>query len=109
MLKLRCIRLSASTRRPTPLLIEEETQRPIKAVVRHLAGRTSSEDISVVLQELDYDIIIVKQMTAKRPTPEGGVTHVSLPLLLVTLLRNAKGQEIFKLTSLCIVIIKIEV
>jgi hypothetical protein len=26
------------------------------------------------LQEIDYDVISVKQMTTKRPTPEGGVS-----------------------------------
>jgi hypothetical protein len=41
----------------------------------------------VVLQEIDYDSISVKQMTAKRSTPEGGITHISLPLFLVTLER----------------------
>jgi hypothetical protein len=32
----------------------------------------------MALQELDYDVISVKQLTAKRPTLEGGVTHISL-------------------------------
>jgi hypothetical protein len=53
--------------------------KPVKAVIRHLPNTTSSEDITVALQELGYEIIIVKQMTAKRPSPEGEVTLVSLP------------------------------
>jgi hypothetical protein len=34
----------------------------------------------VALRELGYDVINAKQMTAKRPTPEEGITHTSLPL-----------------------------
>jgi hypothetical protein len=56
-----------------------KADKPVKAVIRHLPGNTSEEDIAVALQEMDYDVISVKQMTAKRPTPEGGVTHTSLP------------------------------
>jgi hypothetical protein len=62
--------------------------KPVKAVIRHLPINTSSEDITVVLQELGYEVISVKQMTAKRPSPEGEVTLVSLPLLLITLVIN---------------------
>jgi hypothetical protein len=57
-----------------------------------LSGITSAEDITVALQETDYDVISVKQMTAKRPTPERGVTHTS-PLFLVTLARNQKLKK----------------
>jgi hypothetical protein len=57
-----------------------KADKPVKAVIRNLSGSTSSEDITVVLQELDYDVISVKQMTTKRPTPEGGVTHLRPPL-----------------------------
>jgi hypothetical protein len=60
----------------------------VKTVIRHLPGNTSAEGITVALQERDYDVISVKQMTAKCPTPEGGITHTSLPLFLVTLVRN---------------------
>jgi hypothetical protein len=84
MLKLRRIKLSA------PLLVEEETQRPVKAVIKHLADSTSSEDMTVALQELDYDVISVKQNAVKRPSPEGGVTHIALPLLLVNATEECK-------------------
>jgi hypothetical protein len=33
----------------------------------------------VALHEIDYDAISVKQMTAKRSTPEEGATHTHLP------------------------------
>jgi hypothetical protein len=51
----------------------------IKAVIRHLPNNSSSEDITVALQVLGYEVICVKQMKAKRPSPEGGVTLLSLP------------------------------
>jgi hypothetical protein len=70
-------------------------------------GNTSAEDITLAIQEIDYDIISVKQMTAKPTTPEGEVTHTSLPLFLVTVTRNQKAPEIFKLTILsCVSVTK---
>jgi hypothetical protein len=39
--------------------------KPVKAVIRHLPNNTSSEDITVALQESGYEVICVKQMTAK--------------------------------------------
>jgi hypothetical protein len=79
--------------------------KPVKANIRHLPGNTSAEDITVALQEMD-DVISVKQMTAKHPNPERGVTHTSLPLYLVTLVTNQKAPEIFKLPTLCNIVIK---
>jgi hypothetical protein len=51
-------------------------EKPVKAVIRHMPNNTSSEDITVALQELGYEVFSVKQMTAKRPSLEGGVTFV---------------------------------
>jgi hypothetical protein len=82
---------------------------PVKSVLRHLPNNTSSDDITVVLQESGYDVINVKQMTAKRPSPEGGVTPVYLPLLLITLVRNQNSLDIFKISGLCNIIVKVEV
>jgi hypothetical protein len=38
----------------------------VKAVIRHLPGNISAVDITVALQEIDYNIVSLKQMTAKR-------------------------------------------
>jgi hypothetical protein len=38
--------------------------KPVRARIRHLPNNTSSEDITVTLQELGYEIISVKKMTA---------------------------------------------
>jgi hypothetical protein len=62
----------------------------------------------VALQELGYEVISVKQMKAKRPSLEGGDTLVSLPLFLITLVRNQKSLDIFKISSLCNIMVKVE-
>jgi hypothetical protein len=54
----------------------------------------------VALQELGYEVISVKLMTAKLPSPEGGDNLVTLPLFLVTLVRNQKSLEIFQISNL---------
>jgi hypothetical protein len=38
----------------------KKADKPIKAVITHLPGNTSAEDIIVALQEIDYDVISVK-------------------------------------------------
>jgi hypothetical protein len=83
-----------------------KAEKPIKAVVRHLPTNTSSEYITVALQELGYEIISVRQMTPKHPSPEGGVKRISLLLFLITLAKSQTSQDIFKLTNLCKIIIK---
>jgi hypothetical protein len=73
-----------------------------------LPNNTSSEDITVALQELGYEVINVKQMTAKFPFPEGEVTLLFFPLFLITLVRNQKSPDIFKNSSLRNIIVKVE-
>jgi hypothetical protein len=75
--------------------------KPVKSVIGYLPNKSSSEDITWALQELGYEVISDKQMTAKRPSPEGDVTLVSLPLCFITLVRNQKSLDIFKISSLC--------
>jgi hypothetical protein len=70
-----------------------KSDKPIKAVISHLPTNTSSEDITVALQELGYEVISFKQMTSKRPSPEGGATCISRALFLVTLARSQKSQS----------------
>jgi hypothetical protein len=68
-----------------------------------------AEDTTVAMQDIDYDVTSVKQITAKRPTPGEGVTHTSLPLFQLTITRNQKASEIFKLATICNIVIKVEV
>jgi hypothetical protein len=81
--------------------------KPIKAVIRHLSNNTSFEDIRVAFQELGYEVISVKHMTAKHPPPERGVTLLSLPVFLISLVRNEKSLDIFNFSSLCNIIVKV--
>jgi hypothetical protein len=55
-----------------------KSEKPIKVLMRHLQNKNSSEDITVALQELCYEVFSFKQMTAKRPSPEEGVTRITL-------------------------------
>jgi hypothetical protein len=82
--------------------------KPLKAVIRHLPSDTPAEDISKGLEELGFGTVSVKQLTAMRPSPKEGNQQVTLQLFLITLPRCPKSTEIFKLTSLCHIIIKVE-
>jgi hypothetical protein len=85
-----------------------KSQKPIKAVIRHLPLRTPAEDISDGLDSLGFDVISVKQMSSTRRPSAEGTSLVNLPLFLVTLPRTPKSQEIFKLTGLSHITIKVE-
>jgi hypothetical protein len=86
-----------------------KSEKPVKAVIRHLPLNTPAEDISDGLVSMDFDVISVKQMTTTRrnPPPEGTTTAI-LPLFLITLTRTAKSQEIFRLKNLCYISNKVE-
>jgi hypothetical protein len=82
---------------------------PIKAMIRHLPvnTRTSAEGIAEALVDLGFDLVSVKHMSTARKPPEG-TTHTSMPLFLVTLRRKTKSQDLFKLSSLCHISVKVE-
>jgi hypothetical protein len=79
--------------------------KPIKAVIQHLPGNMPAEEIYEGLVELSFDIISVKQMSTTCRTQ--GSASTSLPLFIITLSRSAKSYEIFKITSLCYIAIKV--
>jgi hypothetical protein len=83
------------------------SEKPIEAVIRHLPPDTLAEDISYSLEDVGY-VINMRQMMATRRTPNGQTHLDSFPLFLVTLARNIKSQEIFKLNTLNYIIIKVE-
>jgi hypothetical protein len=56
--------------------------------------------------ELGFDIISVKKMSTTRRSQ--GSSSTSLPLFLLTILRSEKSQDVYKLTSLCYIAIKVE-
>jgi hypothetical protein len=63
------------------------------------------EDISNSLEDLGFNVN-VKQMTATQIAPNGQNHMEPFPLFLVTLTRNIKSQEKFKLNSLNHIIFK---
>jgi hypothetical protein len=84
------------------------SEKPISAVFRHLPPDTPTEDISSSLEDLSFNIINMRQMTATRRS-SNGQTHVeALPLFLVTLTRNIKFQQLFKLNRFNHIIIKVK-
>jgi hypothetical protein len=77
-----------------------KSDKPVKAVLRHLPSNTPARDISDGLVDLGFDIVSVKQMSSARRSPDG-IDPITLTLFLVTLPRTQKSQQIFKLSSLC--------
>jgi hypothetical protein len=84
------------------------SEKPMNAVIRHLHQDTPAEDISNSLEELGFNVISVKQLVTNRRAPTGQTRLETLPLFLVTLIRNIISQEIFKLNSLNHIITKVE-
>jgi hypothetical protein len=57
--------------------------------------------------DLGFDIISVKQMSTNRRSPSEGTLTKNLLLFLITLSRTAKSQEIFRLTALYHIAIRV--
>jgi hypothetical protein len=75
-------------------------------VTRHLTQHTPAEGVSDGPADFGFDVISVKQMTARR-SPKG-TTTANMLLHLISLPRMAKLQEIFKLVSLCHIFFKVQ-
>jgi hypothetical protein len=84
-----------------------KSEKPVKAVLRHLPGNTPTKDISDGLVDLGFDDVSVKQMSSACWSSDGP-SPITLPLFLVNPPRTKKSQEIFKLSSLCHICIKVE-
>jgi hypothetical protein len=84
------------------------SEKPIKAVIRHLPPDTPAEDISNGLEGLGFNVINVRQMQATRTSPNGQAHVAPFPLFLVTLTRNITYKKIFKLNSFNHTIIEVE-
>jgi hypothetical protein len=67
-----------------------------------------AEGISNSLEDLGFNVINVRQMTATWGAPDRQIHMETLPLFLVTLTRNIQFQEIYKLNSLNHIIIKVQ-
>jgi hypothetical protein len=73
-------------------LQQKKSVKPIKAIIRHLPGNTSAEDIAKELLALGFSIISVRQMTSTRPQ-----VSANLPLFLVTLPRSENLRKFLNL------------
>jgi hypothetical protein len=85
-----------------------KSEKHIKAVIRHLPLNTPAENISDSLVSLGFDVVSVKQLTATHRSPPEESKIINPPLFLVTLPKTAKSQEIFRLSSLCHIAIRVE-
>jgi hypothetical protein len=82
-------------------------QKHTKPVIWHLPDLPLVEDTSDGLVNFGFDVISVKQMSATRRSPAEGTT-ANVLFFLIALPRTTKSPELFKLTSLCHIIIKAE-
>jgi hypothetical protein len=85
-----------------------KSQKPVKAVIRHIPSVIPAEEICEALMELGFDVISVKQMNSTHQISSDDPEKSRLPLFLVTLPRTEKSQDIFTLASLCHISIKVE-
>jgi hypothetical protein len=68
-----------------------DSEKPLRAVIRHLPPDTPTEDFSDGLEYLGFNVINMRQMTATRKAANGK-THVeTLTLFLVTLTKRKKN------------------
>jgi hypothetical protein len=73
----------------------------------YLPSNSPAQDIFDELVDVGFAVISVKQMSSARRSPDAS-KPITLLLFLVTLPRTAKSQDIFKLSSLCHISIKVE-
>jgi hypothetical protein len=86
--------------------ISPNSEIPIKAAISRRPSDMLTENISSSLENLGFNVINGRQMTAIRIAPNGQRHMETLPLFLVTLTGNVNSQEIFN--SLNHIIIKVE-
>jgi hypothetical protein len=64
----------------------QNSENPIKAVIRHLPPDTPVEDISSILEDLGYNINVIQITDTRRA--QNGQTHIeTLPLFLLILIK----------------------
>jgi hypothetical protein len=82
------------------LLSTPNQKKHIKSLIRNLLGNSPATDTCNELVALGFSVIYVRQITAKCSLPHGGK-------FLITLKYSEKCQEIFYLSSLNHIIIKV--
>lgn len=86
-----------------------KSENPITVVIWYPSTDTPAGDISNGFENLGFSVIGVKQTIVFCSSPEGGNNQINFLLFLITLLRNSKSQEIFKLTSLSHIVNRVKV
>jgi hypothetical protein len=117
--------VTGKTGRPPPIVLTSavnliQLQKQLKGVAKEnfefrssrngtrvVTKDTPAEDIAEGLGDIGFDVISVKQMSTVRRSPEGP-TNITLPLFLAALPRTTKSSELFKLSTLCHISIKVE-
>jgi hypothetical protein len=69
------------------------SEKPMKAVIRHLPPDKLAEDTSSSLEYLGFKVINVRQLTTNRRATNGKGYVETVPLFLVTLTRKVKSQR----------------
>jgi hypothetical protein len=82
-------------------------ERPIKVDICHLPINTPAEGTAEGLVHLRFEVISVRQVSTTHWSSEG-ITLITLPLFLVTLSSTTKSQDLYKLSNLCHISIKVE-
>jgi hypothetical protein len=78
---------------PQYFTFSPNSEKPSNAVIRRLPPDTLADDISSSLEDLGFNVINVRRLTTNRGPPNGQTHMETLPLILVTLIRNAKSQR----------------
>ncbi|GFY45724.1 PRE_C2HC domain-containing protein, partial [Trichonephila inaurata madagascariensis] len=81
--------------------IKPKQERPIKVVIKGLPRDTETQHIHENLIELGYTVDKVTQLI-------GRITKQALPIFLITLPRNITNLQIFHLTQLCYLTVRVE-
>jgi hypothetical protein len=74
--------------------LSPNAEKHIKALIRHLPQDTPAEDTSNSLEELRFNVINARQMTATRTAPNGQTQVEPFPLFPFTLTRNKISRNI---------------
>jgi hypothetical protein len=82
-----------------------QSEKPIKAVIRHLPLNTPAEDISEGLVDIGFDVISLKQMSTTRRSATGSST-TNLPLFLITLPRSPKSTPLNRVLRYYVIILQ---
>jgi hypothetical protein len=68
-----------------------KSERPIKALIRHLPTNTPAKDIAEGLVDLGFEVNSVRQMSTARRALEG-TASITQPLFLITLEKLQVGS-----------------